>query len=268
MKINKLNLYNMKINENDLYKLVRKYINEEISNKCPKNGCVKKKPNGKWGVISGKTGKFWNADYDSKKDAEAGLQAYFAKNESIKKIKNIIDEEVKKIHENVNGASNVERLLKKLVQATNDDLLDEPDEYGMKYNPLTNFLALHDYKINLQDLDRIEHFLTNYDIITSNGEGTIQPQYSNNEIAAKILIKIRKELSNNNLHEGIEDYSDEDEYIKSPEYAIESIINGNISQFISLCQEHRDMEDTKWRDNLIELAKETGNLEDVAKYLF
>lgn len=51
-------------------------VNEAKSGKCPKSGCIKKKPNGKWGVISNKTGKFWNADYDTKHDAEDGLKAY------------------------------------------------------------------------------------------------------------------------------------------------------------------------------------------------
>jgi len=47
--------------------------------KCPESGCVQEKGNGKWGVISGKTGKWWDANYDSKDSAEAGLRAYFAK---------------------------------------------------------------------------------------------------------------------------------------------------------------------------------------------
>ena len=46
--------------------------------KCPESGCVQEKGNGKWGVISGKTGKWWNANYDSRSSAEAGLRAYFA----------------------------------------------------------------------------------------------------------------------------------------------------------------------------------------------
>lgn len=37
---------------------------------------IKKKPNGKWGIISAKTGKFWDANYDSEEDAKAGLAAY------------------------------------------------------------------------------------------------------------------------------------------------------------------------------------------------
>lgn len=39
---------------------------------------IKKKPNGKWGVVSKKTGKFWTADYDTKELAIGGLKAYFA----------------------------------------------------------------------------------------------------------------------------------------------------------------------------------------------
>ena len=41
-------------------------------------GIIKEKPNGKWGVISKKTGKFWPADYDTKGSAISGLKAYFA----------------------------------------------------------------------------------------------------------------------------------------------------------------------------------------------
>jgi hypothetical protein len=61
----------------------KKFINEK--NKCPKTGCIQKKSNGKWGIISGKTGDWWNAEYDTKADAEAGLKAYFVhKNENVK----------------------------------------------------------------------------------------------------------------------------------------------------------------------------------------
>jgi hypothetical protein len=45
--------------------------------KCPKSGCVTKRGN-KWRVISNKTGKLWDAEYDSKADAESGLEAYHA----------------------------------------------------------------------------------------------------------------------------------------------------------------------------------------------
>lgn len=61
----------------------RQFINEK--SQCPKSGCIQKKENGKWGIISGKTGKWWDAEYDTKSDAEAGLKAYFVhKNESVR----------------------------------------------------------------------------------------------------------------------------------------------------------------------------------------
>ena len=43
-----------------------------------------KKVGDKWRVLSGKTGKMWKAEYDTKEDAEAGLRGYFAsQNESL-----------------------------------------------------------------------------------------------------------------------------------------------------------------------------------------
>ena len=43
-----------------------------------------KKVGDKWRILSGKTGKMWKAEYDSKEDAEAGLRGYFAsQNESL-----------------------------------------------------------------------------------------------------------------------------------------------------------------------------------------
>lgn len=42
------------------------------------NQYIKKKPNGKWGIISAKDGKFWDADYETQKDAEDGFKAYQA----------------------------------------------------------------------------------------------------------------------------------------------------------------------------------------------
>lgn len=58
---------------------LKKIISEEIKN-VVENKYIKKKPNGKWGVISAKTGKFWDANYDTKKDAEDGFKAYMAQN--------------------------------------------------------------------------------------------------------------------------------------------------------------------------------------------
>lgn len=65
---------------------LRKFVCEKKEEgKKKSEGLIQKKSNGKWGVISGKTGKFWPANYDTKADAEAGLRAYFVnKNESVR----------------------------------------------------------------------------------------------------------------------------------------------------------------------------------------
>lgn len=44
--------------------------------KCPPEGCIKKKPNGEWGIISDKTGEFWPQDYPSREHAVKALEAY------------------------------------------------------------------------------------------------------------------------------------------------------------------------------------------------
>lgn len=41
-------------------------------------GVIQKKPNGKWGIMSKKTGKFWPQDYDSEENASDALKAYHA----------------------------------------------------------------------------------------------------------------------------------------------------------------------------------------------
>jgi len=51
-------------------------ILKEAKDMCPESGCIGKKPNGSWGVMSNKTGKWWPANYKTKKDAEDGLKAY------------------------------------------------------------------------------------------------------------------------------------------------------------------------------------------------
>lgn len=44
--------------------------------KCPASGCIKKKTNGKWGVISNKTGKLWPQDFASRELARKAIAAY------------------------------------------------------------------------------------------------------------------------------------------------------------------------------------------------
>jgi len=63
---------------------IRKMVNNIISEKkdkkkgkCPESGCIKK-VGSFWRIISNKTGKLWPAKYDTKKDAEEGLDAYHA----------------------------------------------------------------------------------------------------------------------------------------------------------------------------------------------
>jgi len=61
-------------------KEVREKVDKETADKAKKEGVVQKKPNGKWGIISFKTNppEWWDADYDSKENAEDALAAYHA----------------------------------------------------------------------------------------------------------------------------------------------------------------------------------------------
>ena len=64
------------IEESKLISRIKRRLSE---GKCPKSGCITKRGK-KWRIISNKTGKLWDAEYDSKADAEAGLDAYHANN--------------------------------------------------------------------------------------------------------------------------------------------------------------------------------------------
>lgn len=48
------------------------------SGMCPESGCVEKDKNGKWRVISNKTGKYWPQEYKSEESAKNALSAYHA----------------------------------------------------------------------------------------------------------------------------------------------------------------------------------------------
>tara|TARA_R100001463_G_scaffold320_1_gene1361 strand:+ start:7728 stop:8966 length:1239 start_codon:yes stop_codon:yes gene_type:complete len=77
----KVEVYKKKSYTKELKAIPKKKASSPLNakgDKCPESGCVQEKGNGKWGVISGKTGKWWNANYDSRSSAEAGLRAYFA----------------------------------------------------------------------------------------------------------------------------------------------------------------------------------------------
>lgn len=64
-----------------IHKIVHNTLNEYMEAKaifdgeCPKSGCVKE-IDGKWRVISNKTGKLWDAHYDSEEEANNAIQAY------------------------------------------------------------------------------------------------------------------------------------------------------------------------------------------------
>jgi len=64
------------MNENKMFKNKQKMD----ENKC--NGSCIRKVGNKWRVVSGKTGKLWDAEYDTREDAEAGLRGYFFQKES------------------------------------------------------------------------------------------------------------------------------------------------------------------------------------------
>jgi hypothetical protein len=43
---------------------------------CGAQGCIRKVEGGRWGIMSGKTGKMWPSTYDSKAEAEDVLKRY------------------------------------------------------------------------------------------------------------------------------------------------------------------------------------------------
>lgn len=109
----------------------RNFISEK--SKCPKDGCIKKKPNGKWGVISGKTGEFWDADYKTKEDAEAGLKAYFVRKESLQTLTNKkqLNEDIKKSKYSLIGNENEEI---PIIYMTRGLIEERINEYKSEYD--------------------------------------------------------------------------------------------------------------------------------------
>lgn len=59
----------------------REDASPELLEKAKKDGVIQK-VNGDWRIISIKKGKLWNAVYDSKSKAEAGLRGYFLSRKS------------------------------------------------------------------------------------------------------------------------------------------------------------------------------------------
>jgi hypothetical protein len=54
----------------------REKVDPDTLELAKKSGVVQKKPNGKWGIISLKSGEWWNANYLSRESAESALKAY------------------------------------------------------------------------------------------------------------------------------------------------------------------------------------------------
>ena len=67
------------INEEDTVEDMEERTEEEMNEDVIKGSNVKK-VDGKYRVLSGKSGKMWPQTYDSKKDAEDAIKAYHAKN--------------------------------------------------------------------------------------------------------------------------------------------------------------------------------------------
>lgn len=58
----------------------REIVSSSVAEEGKRSGVIQKKPNGKWGIISYKSDppEWWDANYDSKKDAQSALNGYWA----------------------------------------------------------------------------------------------------------------------------------------------------------------------------------------------
>ena len=70
----------MRITQKQLIKIIKEELKNMLEDKsgkgkCPDSGCITER-DGKWRIISNKTGELWPQTYDSHKDAKAGLDAY------------------------------------------------------------------------------------------------------------------------------------------------------------------------------------------------
>jgi len=66
------------IMKNTTFSEKREKVSAEMLEKAKSDGVIQKKPNGSWGIISIQAGEWWNADYDTKENAENALKAYHA----------------------------------------------------------------------------------------------------------------------------------------------------------------------------------------------
>lgn len=62
-----------------IFESIDTFMRNNVSEgKCPKSGCTKL-IDGKWRVISNKTGKLWPAHYETEEDALSAIEAYHSK---------------------------------------------------------------------------------------------------------------------------------------------------------------------------------------------
>jgi len=54
----------------------RQKVSKADLEKAEKDGVIQRKPNGKWGIISRQAKEWWNADYETKENAQKSLAAY------------------------------------------------------------------------------------------------------------------------------------------------------------------------------------------------
>ena len=70
----------MNLTQEQLKQIIREELDDMLEDKsgkgkCPDSGCITQR-DGKWRIISNKTGKLWPQTYDSRKDAKNALDAY------------------------------------------------------------------------------------------------------------------------------------------------------------------------------------------------
>lgn len=110
----------------------------KVFGECPEDGCIQQKPNGKWGVISNKTGEFWEPDYNSEEKAKAALSAYHAQKGFSDKDETPIDQD-KSVMNNQNPTQATQRMYSGIL-----DKNEDTSNYG-KGNLIGTLTSSHSY---------------------------------------------------------------------------------------------------------------------------
>lgn len=110
----------------------------KVFGECPEDGCIQQKPNGKWGVISNKTGEFWEPDYSSEEKAKAALSAYHAQKGFSNNDETPIDQD-KSVMNNQNPTQATQRMYSGIL-----DKNEDTSNYG-KGNLIGTLTSSHSY---------------------------------------------------------------------------------------------------------------------------